>query len=42
MIGNQLDTDIIGICLSKHEKQTLVEVWLRSSQRKILIGKKIE
>ena len=29
LVGNQLDRDIIGVCLSKHEKQTLLEVWLR-------------
>jgi hypothetical protein len=24
LVGNQLDRDIIGACLSKHEKQTLL------------------
>jgi hypothetical protein len=42
LVGNQLDRDIIGVCLSKHEKQTLVEVWLRSKERRVLIGKRIE
>ncbi|XP_031472700.1 uncharacterized protein LOC116245170 [Nymphaea colorata] len=42
LVGNQLDRDIIGICLSKHEKQTLVEVWLRRKDKRVLIGKRIE
>jgi hypothetical protein len=41
-VGNQLDRDIIGVCLSKHEKQTLVEVWLRGKERRALVGKRIE
>lgn len=42
MVGNQLGSEIVGICLSKHEKQTLVEVWLRNSHKKVQIGQRIE
>lgn len=42
LVGNQLDRDIIGVCLSKHEKQTLLEIWLRSKERRVLIGTRIE
>lgn len=37
-----MDRDIIGVCLSKHEKQTLVEIWLRGKERRALVAKRIE
>lgn len=39
MIGNNLDKEIIGLCLNKREKLTLIEVWLRTDSRALLIGK---
>ena len=42
MIGNRLDEEVIGICMNKHQKQTLIEIWLRRLYRKIEIGEAIE
>ena len=42
LIGNQLDPDIIGLILSRHEKLILFEVWMRTTGRKKVIGRKIE
>ena len=35
MVGNRLDHEVIGICLNKHQKQSLIEVWLRRLYRKL-------
>lgn len=42
LVGNQLDPEIIGVCLNKHQKQTLIEIWLRSSNRKVEVMQSIE
>jgi hypothetical protein len=42
MVGNQLDQEVIGLCLNKHQKQTLIEIWLHNLNRKVEIVEIIE
>ena len=41
-MGNQLSQNVIGVCLNKHEKQTLIEMWLRESAGRFAVIRELE
>lgn len=42
MVGNQLDNQVVGICMCKREKISLIEIWLKREDSYSLIAAKIE